>query len=121
VAEAILTCAIAAAAGAVIGDRLAAALVARVAGQGGTAAGSSMTVWLGAALIFLFCLAIAVWPPVRPTGVATIRVRRGRQAIVAGAAAAGADIALLVLAVLAVRELHAYSAAVTACWCGRAD
>ncbi len=111
VVEAILTCAVAAAGGAVIGDRLAAALLARVAGQGASTAASLQTVWLGAVVIFLFCLAIAVWPAVRPSGIATIRIRRGRQAVVAGAAAAGADIALVALAVLAVRELHSYSAA----------
>lgn len=111
VVEAILTCAVAAAGGAVIGDRLAAALLARVAGQGASTAASLQTVWLGAVVIFLFCLAIAVWPAVRPAGIAAIRVRRGRQAVVAGAAAAGADIGLLALAVLSVRELHSYSAA----------
>ncbi len=111
VVEAILTCAVAAAGGAVVGGRLAAALLARVTGQGAVAAGSPQTVWLGAIAIFLFCLVIAIWPAVRPAGIAAIRARRGRQAIVAGAAAAGADIALLALAVLAVRELHAYSAA----------
>ena len=109
--EAILTCAIAAAGGALIGDRLAAALLTRVAGQSASSPGSLQTVWLGAAVIFLFCLAIALWPAVRPAGIAAIRIRRGRQAAVAGAAAAGADVALLALALLAVRELHSDSAA----------
>ncbi|MGO8958311.1 MAG: FtsX-like permease family protein [Streptosporangiaceae bacterium] len=111
VAEAILTCAVAAAGGAFIGYRLAAALVARAAGQAAAVTGSPQTVWLGAVAIFLFCLGIAVWPAVRPARIAAIRIRRGRQAIVASAAAAGADVALLALAVLAVRELHDYSAA----------
>ncbi len=111
VAEAILTCAIAAAGGAVVGDRLAATLLARATGNGAVSGGSQLTVWLGAAVIFLFCLVIALWPALRPAGIATVRIRRGRQAAVAGAAAAGADLALLALAVLAVRELHSYSAA----------
>jgi hypothetical protein len=111
VAEAILTCAVAAAAGAIIGNQLAASLLTRVAGAGAISVSSLLAAWLGGAAIFLFCLAIAIWPAVRPAGISAVRIRRGRQAIVAGAAAAGADIALLALALLAVRELHDYSAA----------
>ena len=111
VAEAILTCAAAAAAGAAIGNQVAASLLIRVAGAGATSASSQLAAGLGAVAVFLFCLAIALWPAVRPAGIAAVRIRRGRQAIVAGAAAAGADVALLALALLAVRELHDYSAA----------
>ena len=52
-----------------------------------------------------------MWPAARPARPGEARIRRGRSAPVATAVAAGGDIALIVLAVLAVRELRSYSAA----------
>jgi hypothetical protein len=110
-AEAVLACAVAAVVGAVAGVRLASVLLAGVTGQAARLTGAGHAAWLAVAGVFLFCLAIVVWPALRPTGIAAVRQRRGRQATAIGAAAAGADVALVVLAVLCVRELRMYSAA----------
>ncbi len=59
----------------------------------------------------IFCLAIALWPALRPAGIGAVRIRRGRQAAVASVAAAGADVAVIVLALLSVHELLTYKAA----------
>ncbi|HEY2508783.1 MAG TPA: FtsX-like permease family protein, partial [Streptosporangiaceae bacterium] len=109
-AEAVLTCAVGAAAGAVVGRQLAAFLLTK-ATHAHVAPGAPLGVAVAAAAVFAFCLVIIVWPALRPAGIATVRIRRGRQAPVAGILAAGFDVGLVVLAALAVRELHAYSAA----------
>src|SRR5215472_5807817 len=110
-AEAILACAAAAAAGAVVGVRLAAGLLARIAGHGATLATNATSAWSAVAVVFVFCLVIVIWPALRPESATSVRVRRGRQARVMGIAAAGVDIALVVLALLSVLELRTYSAA----------
>jgi hypothetical protein len=111
VAEAILACAAAAAVGAAAGGRLASLLQSGVGRGVVLPAGSAPAAWVAVAIVFLLCLVIVIWPALRPAGIADVRVRRGRQALVAGAVAAGADIGLIVLALLSVRELRSYSAA----------
>jgi hypothetical protein len=111
VAEATLACAVAAVVGAIVGGYLAALLLTGVARHSAGLVSAPLTSWLAVAAVFLFCLVIVVWPTLRPTGIATVRVRRGRQALVAGALTAGVDVGLIVLAVLSVRELRTYSAA----------
>jgi len=127
-AEVIPLCAVAAAAGALAGIRLAGLLAAAgplkaasvklpgpafLLGAGGT--GSAAGTWLdaiGAALVIIAIAVIAMLGPVLGSGPATTeaRVRRGRQATIVGATRAGADIALIVLAVLAGWQLRRYSA-----------
>jgi len=78
----------------------------RLAGQAG--------LWpdaLGAAIAVAGLAAASLLAPGLSASPATVRTRRGRQAMVAGAARAGLDIALLVLAVLAGWQLRHYSAA----------
>jgi hypothetical protein len=112
VAETLLLAAVAAAAGALAGGALAGLLVragslrnARISLVGVPASG-----WLAAGLVLVLCLVITVWPALRPGTPGGVRVRQGRQAAVAGIARSGGDIALVVLALIAVRELRVYSA-----------
>jgi hypothetical protein len=127
-AEVIPLCAVASAVGALAGIRLAGLLTsagslraagvrlpgpAFLLGAGGT--GSPAGTWLdaiAAALAVLAIAAAAMLGPVLATGPAMTeaRVRRGRQAAIAGATRAGADLALVVLAVLAGWQLRRYSA-----------
>ncbi len=109
--EGVLTCAVAAAAGTIAGVRLAALLLARLVGPGLRPSAPGEVAWLGAAVVLAVCLGVALWPALRPPSVGVVRIRRGRQAAVASAVAAGADIALVTLAVLSVHELLSYSAA----------
>lgn len=66
--------------------------------------------WWAAAAVFVLCAAIMLWPAVHPVSPGSARQRRGRQAALAGAAAAGGDIALVGLALLAGWQLRRYSA-----------
>ena len=106
-----LTVAASAAAGVITGSLLAAVLAVRLAGRPTHATALAWQAWPAAAVLVVFCAAIVMWPALRPPRPVAVRIRRGRSATVAAAATAGADIALLVLAVLAVRELRSYSAA----------
>ena len=122
-AEAVLAVGTTAAAGAVAGSWLSAAALARLTGPSGTGQALSeetvrsalpgVAVWLSSALLAVFCLAIIVWPAARPAGPARLRLRlrHGRSVPVGAVVSAGADIALVVLALLAVEELRSYSAA----------
>ncbi len=118
-AEALLLGGIAAVAGVFLGARLAGLLVATVPlGPGGvvssgpavSGAAIPAAAWWAAAIVVAFCAAVMIWPAVRPMAPGAVRVRRGRQAALAGVARNGADLALLALAVLAVQELRTYSA-----------
>ena len=110
-AEGLLACTVAAAAGAVGGAWLAAALLSGVVGQQQEPVSLGGDIWLAAAGVLAGCLLIVLWPALRPPAIAAVRVRRGRQAAVASVAAAGADIALIALAAVCVHELLSYSAA----------
>ena len=111
--ETLVLAAVAAAAGAAAGTRLAALL-----GRAGVLhtdrlalAGFPPSAWLAVVLMLVLCLAIAVWPTLRPgTPGAVAQRRSGRQATVIGIARSGADVALVVLALIALRELRSYSA-----------
>jgi FtsX-like permease family len=126
--EVIPLCAVAAAVGALVGIRLAGLLTnagslnaagVRLPGPafllGGTGAGSSAGTWFDAIAAGLAVTVIAdaaMLGPLLGTGPAMTeaRVRRGRQAAIVGATRAGADLALVVLAVLAGWQLRRYSA-----------
>ncbi len=111
-AEGGLACAIAAAGGAVTGARLAALLLSSLTSHPATAPALGLReAWAGAGLVLIMCLAIVLWPALRPPAVAAVRIRRGRQAVVASAAAAGADLALIALAVVSLHELLSRTAA----------
>jgi hypothetical protein len=110
-AEGALACATAAAAGAVAGVRLAELLLSSLPGHQGTALALGVQAWAGAGLVLIMCMAVVLWPALRPPGIAAVRIRRGRQAAVASVAAAGADLGLIALAVVAVHELLDHSAA----------
>ncbi|HEX3516515.1 MAG TPA: ABC transporter permease [Trebonia sp.] len=77
----------------------------RLAGQAGT--------WLDAlvaALVVALIAVAALLAPVATPSPGAVRARRGRQALLAGVARTGLDIALVVLAVLAGWQLRQYSA-----------
>jgi hypothetical protein len=100
-AEAIPLCAASAAAGGALG-----VLVARlVAGTGPT--GSA---WLAALVVAAGAAVIMLVPALTTVAPGTARARRGRQAALSGVSRAGADLALILLAVLAGWQLRHYSA-----------
>jgi hypothetical protein len=110
-AEAAFVVAVSAAAGAVAGSWLSAVLLSHLTGLPAQTPLPGTAAWLSAAVLAVLCLGIVMWPTLRPRRPGEVRVRRGRSAQLAVAISAGADIALIVLAVLAVRELRTYSAA----------
>jgi hypothetical protein len=103
---------IGAAGGALAGTRLASLL----AGAGSLRdarlrlAGFPGSAWLAVALVLALCLAITLWPALRPATPGAVAAQRGRPAAIAGVARSGGDIAIIVLALIAVRELRTYSA-----------
>ncbi len=114
-AEAVVLCLAATAAGGLAGSRLAAVL-----GSAGPlhAAGLRLPAitpgaWLALAVTAASATAVLLWPTLRTLAPGVARQRRGRQAAVSGIARAGADLALISLAVLAGWQLRHYSAVVT--------
>jgi len=113
--EVIPLCCVAAVAGAFAGIRLAQLLAGTIypgtAGDGGISAAAAGT-WLDAlgatVAAAVIASAVLLYPVLRPAPGA--RVRRGRQAVLAGATRAGADLGLIALAVLAGWQLRRYSA-----------
>ena len=127
-AEAVLAVGATAAVGAIAGTWLSAAALARLTGAavtlqtlrgpvpGWTVPGWTVpggAVWLSAGVLAVFCLGVIVWPAIRLPGRARLRLplRHGRSVAVATVVSAGADVALIVLALLSVEELRTYSAA----------
>jgi hypothetical protein len=109
--EAAIAVVLSAAVGAVAGSWLSAVLLSHLTGLPAQTPAPGMTAWLAAAVLALLCLGIVVWPSLRPPRPGDVRVRRGRSARLAVAISAGGDVALIMLALLAVRELRGYSAA----------
>jgi hypothetical protein len=114
-AEAFPLCAAAAAVGAVAGIRLAALVTAAGPLRTAGLTGSPPRSWLDAIAAATVVMAIAVAAMLGPVlgggpAATEARVRRGRQAVIVSATRAGADIALIVLAVLAGWQLRRYSA-----------
>lgn len=110
-AESLLTAGVAAVAGVFAGTR-AADLLARAGllhGDGLTLAGIPGDAWWLAAVVLLLTAATVTYPVLRVPAPGATRARRGRQAMLAGAAEAGFDVALLALAGLAVWQLHDYT------------
>ncbi len=116
-AEVIPLCAAAAAAGALAGTRLAGLVTTAGPLKAAGLTGSPARTWLdaiAAALVVTVIAVAAMLGPVLAGGPAATeaRVRRGRQLGIIGATRVGADIALIVLAVLAGWQLRRYSAAI---------
>jgi ABC-type antimicrobial peptide transport system permease subunit len=115
-AEVIPLCAAAAAVGAVVGIRLAGLVTTAGPLKAAGLTGSPARTWLdavAAAVVVTIIAVAAMLGPVLAGGPAATeaRVRRGRQGRIIGATRVGADIALIVLAVLAGWQLRRYSAA----------
>jgi FtsX-like permease family len=100
-AEAIPLCVFSSAAGGVLG-----VLVARLAA--GT--GPTGNAWLAAVAVAAGAIVIMLIPALSTMAPGAARARRGRQAAISGVTRAGADLALVVLAVLAGWQLRHYSA-----------
>jgi hypothetical protein len=110
-AESVLAAGVAAVAGVFAGTR-AADLLARAGllhGDGLTLAGIPGDAWWLAVVVVLLTAATVTYPVLRLPAPGAPRARRGRQAMLAGAAEAGFDVALLALAGLAVWQLHDYT------------
>jgi hypothetical protein len=98
-----------------LGSTLYSSSTADGAPAGGISLGASGT-WLdalyAALAIALLSIGALLYPVLRP-GRGAAQVRRGRQAVLSGATRAGADLALIALAVLACWQLRRYSAVST--------
>jgi hypothetical protein len=101
-AEAIPLCVAASAVGGVLG-----VLLARLVAGTGPAGGGA---WLAAGAVAAGTIAIMLVPALSTAAPGAARARRGRQAAISGVSRAGADLALVVLAVLAGWQLRHYSA-----------
>jgi FtsX-like permease family protein len=114
-AEAVLLCLIATAAGGLAGGRLAALLASAgpLHAAGLRLPGFTPGVGLALAVTAAGSILVLLWPALRTLAPGIARQRRGRQAAVSGIARAGADLALISLAVLAGWQLRHYSAVVT--------
>src|ERR1700678_3248805 len=77
-----------------------------------TASGTWFDALVAAVAIALLSIGALLYPVLRP-GRGAAHIRRGRQAVLSGATRAGADLALVVLAVLACWQLRRYSAVST--------
>jgi hypothetical protein len=66
--------------------------------------------WWPAAAIMVLTIVLVLWPALRPVTPGAARLRRGRQAVLATAAVAGLDVAVIGLGVVAFWELRRYSA-----------
>ena len=114
-AEAVILCLAATAAGGLAGTRLATVLASagplRAAGLRLPAFPPGA--WLALAVTAAGSILVLLWPTLRTLAPGAARQRRGRQAAVSGIARAGADLALIALAVLAGWQLRHYSAVVT--------
>src|SRR5215472_3353909 len=112
-AESLLAGGVGAIAGVFAGTRIA-DLLARTGllhGDGLVLSGIPSASWWVAAAAGVLTVATVTWPVLRARPPGMVRVRRGRQAALAGAAEAGGDLCLLALAGLAVWQLHTYTPA----------
>jgi len=111
-AEAVVLGTAAGLAGVLAGTRLTGVL-ARLAGlrlDGYTGRGITPLAWLPALAMLVLCAAVMAWPALHAPAPGTARLRRGRQARLAGIAWAGGDLAVVALAAVAVWQLRGYSA-----------
>ncbi len=111
-AEAVVLGAAAGLAGVLVGTRLTGALagLGNLRLDGYTGRGITSLAWLSALAMLVVCVAVMAWPALHTLTPDAARLRRGRQARLAGIAWAGGDLALVALAAVAVWELRGYSA-----------
>jgi hypothetical protein len=112
-AEAVPLCVLASAAGGVLGVLLARLVNSGAPGGSGVPGapwGPTAGAWLAAAAVAAGAVVIMLIPALSTVTPGTARARRGRQAAISGVSRAGADLALVVLAVLAGWQLRHYSA-----------
>ena len=105
-AEAIPLCVVTAVAGGLAG-----ALLARLLARTGSLTADLADAWPAVVTVAAGALVILVVPVLRTVTPGAARARRGRQAAIPGLIRAGADLALVLLAVLAGWQLRHYSAA----------
>ena len=108
-AEAIPLCVLSSAAGGVLGVLLARLVAGGISG-GDSGSGPAGGAWLAAAAVAVGGVVIMLVPALGTVAPGAARARRGRQAAVSGVSRAGADLALIVLAVIAGWQLRHYSA-----------
>src|SRR3984957_16596936 len=108
-AEAIPLCVLSSAAGGVLGVLLARLVAGGISG-GDTGGGPAGGAWLAAVAVAVGGIAIMLFPALSTVAPGAARARRGRQAAISGVSRAGANLALIVLAVLAGWQLRHYSA-----------
>ncbi|MGN6796199.1 MAG: FtsX-like permease family protein, partial [Streptosporangiaceae bacterium] len=110
-AESLLVAAVGTGAGVLIGTRVASALAG--SGQLRTAglrvSGAPADVWWTMMVVLLLCVAVMLWPVLRPPSPVAVRAAKGRRAALSTAAKAGGDVGLVLLAALAVWQLRQYS------------
>ncbi|HJY61325.1 MAG TPA: FtsX-like permease family protein, partial [Streptosporangiaceae bacterium] len=108
-AEAIALCVLSSAAGGVLGVLLARLMAGGISG-GDSGGGPTGGAWLAAVAVAVGGVVIMLVPALSTVAPGTARARRGRQAAISGVSRAGADLALIVLAVIAGWQLRHYSA-----------
>jgi len=104
-AEAIPLCVLSSAAGGVLG-----VLLVQLVAGGDAGGGPTAGAWLAAAAVAVGGAVIMLVPALSTVAPGAARARRGRQAAISGVSRAGADLALIVLAVIAGWQLRHYSA-----------
>ena len=113
-AEAVVVAAAASVVGVLAGTRLTGVLASlggvRLAGDPG--GGITPLAWLSALVMLVLCASVMAWPALHTLDPGAARLRRARQARLAGVALAGGDLAVLALAAVAVWQLRGYSAVV---------
>jgi hypothetical protein len=111
-AEAVVLGLAASLAGVLIGSHLTGGLarLGNLGLDGYASGGISPLAWLSALIVLVVCTAVMAWPALRTLTPSVARLRRNRQARLAGIAWAGGDLALVALAAVSVWELHGYSA-----------
>jgi FtsX-like permease family len=111
-AESVLVAAVAVIGGALLGTELAGLLLRsgppRAVGL--RPPGLPATVWLAAGAVGLMCVVLMLRPALGPSSPGSVLARRGRARAVTGIVRAGADLALVVVAVIAGWQLRRYSA-----------
>ena len=111
-AEAVVLGAAAGLAGVLAGTRLTGVLagLGNLRLDGYTGRGTTSLAWLSALAVLVVGVAVMAWPALHTLTPDAARLRRGRQARLAGIAWAGGDLALVALAAVAVWQLRGYSA-----------
>jgi FtsX-like permease family len=111
-AEAVVLGAAAGLVGVLSGTRLAGALagLGNLRLDGYQSHGITVLAWLSALALLVLCAVVMGWPALHILTPGAARLRRGRQARLAGIAWAGGDLAVVALAAVAVWELRGYSA-----------